>query len=114
MGDHLRAHQPHFSKTGGLHAALVVRTDGAALFSAEDIGRHNAVDKIVGRGLRTGSFPFDGHILFVSSRAGFEIVQKALMARFSAVVSVGAASNSPRFGASQRIGPVLLCSRWAV
>ena len=49
--------------------------------------------KIVGRGLRSGTYPFDGHILFVSSRAGFEIVQKALMARFSAVVSVGAASS---------------------
>ena len=93
LGDHLRAHQPHFSKTGGLHAAMAVRSDGAVLFTAEDIGRHNAVDKIVGRGLRSGTYPFDGHILFVSSRAGFEIVQKALMARFSAVVSVGAASS---------------------
>jgi len=60
---------------------------------AEDIGRHNAVDKVIGRAFREGLFPLEGQILVVSSRAGFEIVQKALMAGISAVISVGAASS---------------------
>lgn len=89
----LRKNQPRFQKTGGLHGAIAVSLDGEFITGAEDIGRHNAVDKVVGNALRTGRFPFHRHVLFVSSRAGFEIVQKALMARFCAVVSVGAASS---------------------
>ena len=66
---------------------------GACLFIAEDVGRHNAVDKVIGQALRSGQFPILDAVLVVSSRAGFEIVQKAVMARIDTVVSVGAASS---------------------
>lgn len=89
----LRAAQPRFARTGGLHGAALFTIDGALVTAAEDIGRHNAVDKVIGRQLRADHFPLDDHVLAVSSRAGFEIVQKALMARVGAVVAVGAAST---------------------
>jgi len=89
----LRAEQTLFQETGGLHGAGLFTADGDLLFLAEDVGRHNAVDKVIGRAFRAGLLPLGEHILVVSSRAGFEIVQKALMAGIGAVISVGAASS---------------------
>ncbi|TNE89824.1 MAG: formate dehydrogenase accessory sulfurtransferase FdhD [Deltaproteobacteria bacterium] len=85
--------QAAFAKTGGLHAAALVRPDGSFEVVREDIGRHNAVDKVLGYRLRADAVPVDDRLLFVSSRAGFEIVQKALVAGVPAVASVGAAST---------------------
>lgn len=94
----LRAVQPTFDATGGVHAAAVLSRDGAVLASAEDVGRHNAVDKVVGTLLRARRLPATRdaggpEVLVVSGRASFEIVQKAAVARLAAVVSVSAASS---------------------
>jgi FdhD protein len=89
----MREGQAVFERTGGLHAAAVFGMDGALEVLREDIGRHNAVDKVVGSLLRKGRAPLGGRILAVSGRAGFEIVQKALMARIPVVASVGAPSG---------------------
>lgn len=93
LPDFLRAAQPRFAATGGVHGAALFTPDGALLCAREDVGRHNAVDKIIGARLRADRYPLDGLVLAVSSRAGFEIVQKALMARIAAVVAVGAATT---------------------
>jgi len=85
----LRAQQPAFDATGGLHAAMVFNRDGAVALVREDVGRHNATDKVLGAwALAFGDVP--PLMLVVSSRAGFEIVQKAHMRRVPVVVSVGA------------------------
>ena len=89
----LRSVQTRFALTGGLHGAALFTRQGSRIFSAEDVGRHNAVDKVIGWSVRTDRFPLNDHILVVSSRAGFEIVQKALVARIAAIVAVGAASS---------------------
>jgi len=81
-----------FARTGGLHGAAAVDRNGQLLLVREDIGRHNAVDKVVGACLRADQ-PVDTLGILVSSRAGFEIVQKALVAGFGAVWAVGAAST---------------------
>lgn len=94
MADTLCAAQAVFHATGGLHAAGLFGQIGQMLFSAEDIGRHNAVDKMIGAGLLTGVLPAtDELVLVVSGRASFEIVQKALMARIGTVAAVSAASS---------------------
>lgn len=85
--------QPRFAATGGLHGAVICDAQGDVVLGREDIGRHNAVDKVIGACLRAGHWPLDAHTLVVSSRAGFEIVHKALMARVAAVICVGAASS---------------------
>ena len=89
----LRAAQPRFDATGGLHGAALFTTGGDLLGVREDVGRHNAVDKVLGAQLRADAWPPADAVLVVSSRAGFEIVQKALVARVAAVVAVGAASS---------------------
>ncbi len=94
----LRHVQPNFALTGGVHAAAVLASDGSILSSAEDVGRHNAVDKAIGALVQTARAPAkrgDGEpaVLLVSGRASFEIVQKAAMAKLAAVVSVSAASS---------------------
>ena len=91
--DHLRDEQPTFARTGGLHAAGLLIVGGDWLAVREDIGRHNAVDKVVGWALLNGRLPLAGTALVVSGRAGFEIVQKALAASIPAVVAVGAPSS---------------------
>ena len=88
-----RAAQPLFDHTGGLHAAALFSPDGALEVQREDIGRHNAVDKVIGWRLAADRLPIDDRILLVSGRAGFEIVQKALVARIPVLASVGAPSS---------------------
>lgn len=85
-------HQPLFGRTGGLHAAVAFDDRGQILLAREDIGRHNAVDKVVGRFLLDGRLPASGLGLFVSGRASFEMVQKAWAAGFTTVVAVSAPS----------------------
>jgi FdhD protein len=85
--------QSGFARTGGLHAAALVTTDGTVEVVREDVGRHNAVDKVLGWRLRQNRVPVDDRILLVSSRAGFEIVQKALVARVPVVAVLGAATS---------------------
>ncbi|HTO86735.1 MAG TPA: formate dehydrogenase accessory sulfurtransferase FdhD [Thermoanaerobaculia bacterium] len=90
----LREHQSIFSKTGGLHAAALFRAvDGRLAGVCEDIGRHNATDKLVGRSLLAGELPLEDSVLMVSGRAGFEIVQKAYNAGVPIVAAVSAPSS---------------------
>jgi FdhD protein len=89
----LRASQTAFDETGGLHAAGLFAPDGALVTSAEDVGRHNAVDKVIGRRFLARELPLDGSILFVSGRTSFEIVQKAFLAGIPIVAAVSAPSS---------------------
>jgi FdhD protein len=93
MAEELQSRQEVFSKTGGLHAAAVFAATGECVVLREDVGRHNAVDKVIGHGLLNGLMPFDRHVLLVSGRASFEIVQKALAARIPVVAAVSAPSS---------------------
>jgi FdhD protein len=89
----LRAAQSVFSHTGGLHAAGLFTIDGSLLLLREDIGRHNAVDKLIGHGLLEGDFPYSHYILLVSGRTSFEIIQKALLARIPCIAAISAPSS---------------------
>lgn len=89
----LRAEQPIFRETGGCHAASIVTFEGERLVTHEDIGRHNAVDKVIGSQALKRALPLDRHILAVSGRASFEIVQKAFAARIPVVAAVSAPSS---------------------
>lgn len=88
-----RLPQPAFELTGGLHATGLFDERGELLLAREDIGRHNAMDKVVGRALLDNRLPLDGLILCVSGRLGFELVQKAAVAGCPVVVGVGAPSS---------------------
>jgi FdhD protein len=90
----LRAEQPIFKETGGCHAASLVTFDGKRLVTYEDVGRHNAVDKVIGSRVLQNEIPLGPeHILAVSGRASFEIIQKAFAARIPIVASVSAPSS---------------------
>ena len=89
----LRPSQQAFGETGGLHAAGLFDRNGHLELSAEDVGRHNAVDKLVGRQLLLDRLPLDGSMLFVSGRSSFEIVQKAFLAGIPLVGAVSAPSS---------------------
>jgi FdhD protein len=89
----LRESQAVFDRTGGLHAAALFTSDGSLIAAREDVGRHNAVDKLVGRALLDGRLPLRNTILQVSGRVSFEIVQKALVARIPQIVAISAPSS---------------------
>ena len=91
--DAVAPHQELFAATGGVHAAAAFDPDGAIVVVREDIGRHNAVDKVVGRLLLDGALPAGGLGLFVSGRTSFEIVQKAWAGGFGTIVAVSAPSS---------------------
>ena len=91
--DRLRAAQTVFDETGGLHAAGLFTHDGRLDAIAEDVGRHNAVDKVVGRMLMQDRLPLSDHLLFVSGRTSFEIVQKAFLAGIPILAAVSAPSS---------------------
>ncbi len=88
-----RLRQPAFELTGGLHATGLFATDGELLRVREDVGRHNAMDKVVGAALRDGAIPLDERILCVSGRLSFELVQKAAVAGCPILVGAGAPSS---------------------
>lgn len=93
LPEKLRQAQSTFDRTGGLHGAGLFTSSGELLVAREDVGRHNAVDKVLGWGFLGGKLPFDQHILLVSGRSSFEIMQKALAARVPIVAAVSAPSS---------------------
>ncbi len=93
LPERMRQAQRVFTTTGGVHAAALFRTDGTLVAVREDIGRHNAVDKLTGWSLLENGFPLHGAVMAVSGRASFEIVQKAAVARVPIVLAVSAPSS---------------------
>lgn len=93
MVSHLEGRQRIFEKTGGLHAALLINPMGEPVWIREDVGRHNAVDKVIGAALMDGKIPLHDWTLIVSGRIGYELVQKSICAGISAIVGVSAPTS---------------------
>ncbi|MDX2250436.1 MAG: formate dehydrogenase accessory sulfurtransferase FdhD [Bacteroidia bacterium] len=93
LEDSLKKHQAVFAATGGLHAAALFSSSGELILVREDIGRHNALDKLIGAAAKREMIPLAHHIILLSGRLGFELVQKAVMAGAGALVALGAPSS---------------------
>lgn len=93
LPDRVRSRQRGFDRTGGMHAAAIATAEGEILVVREDVGRHNAADKVIGWAARAGRLPLSGHALVVSARASFELVQKAVMAGLPMLVAVSAPTS---------------------
>jgi FdhD protein len=93
LPEKLRESQSAFDRTGALHGAALFTPDGKLTLGREDVGRHNAVDKLVGRSLLDGRLPLTRTVLLVSGRVSFEIVQKALVARIPQIVGISAPTS---------------------
>ena len=93
LPERVSAMQPLFARTGGIHAAALVNRKGEIAVVREDVGRHNAADKVLGAMFQQSAWPLTGYTLFVSGRASFELVQKAAVAGVSHLAAVGAPSS---------------------